>query len=118
MRFLILMAEEDHADRWNALDDAGQQEVLERFRAFTASIHKQGTLVAVEALERPGDARTVRAGDGPGRPVTDGPLAQTAEDLGGVWIVDLPDLETAVEVTKLLPPSYSIEVRPVMHAGA
>ena len=114
MKFLLLMAEENHADRWEALDDAGQEAVFERFRAFTAAVRERGTLVAVEALERPSAARTVRAGDGPRRPVTDGPFAETVEHLGGLWIVDLPDLEAAVSAATLLPAAYSVEVRPLM----
>lgn len=46
--------------------------------------------------------------------MTDGPYAETVEHLGGLWIVDLPDLDTAVEVTRLLPAEYSLEVRPLM----
>jgi hypothetical protein len=114
VRFLVLMADADHADTWDALDDAGQEQVFERFRAFTAAVRERGELLTVAALERPSDARTVRAGDGPDRPVTQGPFAETVEHLGGLWIVELPDLDTAVSVAKLLPSTYSIEVRPLM----
>ncbi|MFZ0159755.1 MAG: YciI family protein [Kineosporiaceae bacterium] len=54
----------------------------------------------------------MRSSDGGDRPVTDGPYAETVEHLGGLWIVDLPHLDTAVEVTRLLPAEYSLEVRP------
>ena len=49
--------------------------------------------------------------------MTDGPFAETVEQLGGFFLVDLPDLDTAVEIARLLPPAYSVEVRPVVDEG-
>jgi hypothetical protein len=43
-----------------------------------------------------------------------GPFAETVEHLGGLGTVDLPDLDAALEVTRLLPAEYSLEVRPLM----
>ena len=117
MKFLVLMAEADHADKWDGLDEAGQEAVFARFRAFTAAVRERGQLLATEAMERPASARTVRQGDGPDRPVTDGPFAETVEHLGGLWVVDLPDLGAAVDAAKLLPAEYAIEVRPLMDIG-
>ena len=45
--------------------------------------------------------------------VTDGPYAETVEQLGGFYLVELPDLDAAVEAARLLPSAYTIEVRPV-----
>jgi hypothetical protein len=117
MKYLVLMAEEDTWDRWNALSDAEQQAVFEKFSAFTAAVEERGKVIAGEALDRPDRARTVRPGPGPGRPVTDGPFAETVEQMGGFWLVDLPDLDTAVAAARLLPEAYSIEVRPVVDMG-
>jgi hypothetical protein len=44
--------------------------------------------------------------------VTRGPFAETVEQIGGFYLVDLPDLDTAVEIAGLLPREYTIEVRP------
>jgi len=112
MKFLVLMAEEDTWERWNALSDAEQQDVFDSFTAFTEAVKERGTVLAGEALDRAESARTVRPG--PGRPVTEGPFAETVEQLGGFWLVDLPDLETAVAAATLLPAAYSVEVRPVV----
>ena len=112
MKFLVLMAEEDTWERWNALTDAEQQDVFDSFTAFTEAVKERGTVLAGEALDRAESARTVRPG--PGRPVTEGPFAETVEQLGGFWLVDLPDLETAVAAATLLPAAYSVEVRPVV----
>ena len=115
MKFLVLMAEEDTWERWNALSDAEQQDVFDSFTAFTEAVKERGTVLAGEALDRAESARTVRPG--PGRPVTEGPFAETVEQLGGFWLVDLPDLESAVGAAKLLPAAYSVEVRPVVDMG-
>ena len=115
MKFLVLMAEEDTWDRWNALSDGEQQEVFDRFTAFTKAVEERGTVIAGEALDRPELARTVRPG--PDRPVTDGPFAETVEQMGGFWLVDLPDLDSAVAAARLLPEAYSVEVRPVVAMG-
>ena len=44
----------------------------------------------------------------------DGPFAETVEQIGGFYVVDLPDLETAVELAKLLPQEHLVEVRPTV----
>jgi hypothetical protein len=115
VKFLVLMAEEDTWERWNALSDAEQQDVFDSFTAFTEAVKERGTVLAGEALDRAESARTVRPG--PGRPVTEGPFAETVEQLGGFWLVDLPDLATAVAAATLLPATYSVEVRPVVDMG-
>ena len=115
MKFLVLMAEEDTWERWNALTDAEQRDVFDSFTAFTEAVKERGTVLAGEALGRAESARTVRPG--PGRPVTEGPFAETVEQLGGFWLVDLPDLETAVAAATLLPAAYSVEVRPIVDIG-
>ena len=115
MKFLVLMAEEDTWGRWNALSDAEQQEVFDRFTKFTEAVKERGTLLAGEALDRAELARTIRPGAD--RTVTEGPFAETVEQMGGFWVVELPDLETVVAAAKLLPEAYSVEVRPVVDMG-
>ena len=112
MKFLVLMAEADHYDRWDASSDAEQQAVYDCFKAFSDAVRERGSLLQGEALGHPSASRTLAAGDV--RAVREGPYAETVEQLGGFYLVDLPDLETAVEVARLLPPAYTIEVRPVI----
>ncbi len=115
MKFLVLMAEEDSWERWNALTDDEQQAVFEKFTAFSEAVNVRGAVIAGEALDRPESARTIRPGAD--RSVTEGPYAETVEQMGGFWLVDLPDLDTAVEAASLLPDTYSVEVRPVVDMG-
>jgi len=82
-RFLILMAEDDHFARWDAADDATREQVFADFRAFTAAVRARGRFRGGEALAHPQQARTLRP-DGEGRPVAEGPYAETVEQLGGL----------------------------------
>jgi hypothetical protein len=114
-RFLLLMAEADHFAKWEGADDALRERVYADFGAFAEAVRERGSIVGGEALAHSATARTVRASrDGsPGgrRPVTDGPFAETVEQLGGYYCIDVPDLETAVELAMLLPREYDVEVR-------
>lgn len=109
MRFLVLMTEEDHYARWDAATEAEQQAAFDCMSAFTAAVAERGSVVHGEALARPEEARVVRAAA-----VTEGPYAETVEQLGGFFLIDVPDLDTAVAHAKLLPPAWTIEVRPVV----
>jgi hypothetical protein len=114
-RFLLLMAEADHFAKWEGADDDLRRRVYADFGAFAEAVRERGSIVGGEALAHSATARTVRAsGDGsPGgrRPVTDGPFAETVEQLGGYYCIDVPDLATAVELAMLLPREYDVEVR-------
>jgi hypothetical protein len=111
VKFLLLMAEVDTFDRWQSATDGERAAMTEQLRAFSDAVRHRGTLLSGEALQRPEAARTLRPTDG--RPVTRGPYADPAEQLGGFYLVDLPDLDTAVETARLLPDAWSVEVRPV-----
>ncbi|WP_109507806.1 YciI family protein [Nocardioides speluncae] len=114
MRFLVLAAEEDSFARWDAMTEAERGVHFEAMERFAEAVQARGAMVDGGALDRPGQVRTVRPGETSSRPVTDGPFAETVEQLGGFWLVELPDLAAAVEAAKLLPPSYSVEVRPII----
>jgi hypothetical protein len=55
---------------------------------------------------------------GPGttgtRTVTEGPFAECVEQIGGFYVIDVPDLDAALELAQLLPEDFTIEVRPVV----
>ena len=79
-----------------------------------APFRERGLLVAAEALEPVETAMTVRVRNG--RPVvTDGPFAETKEQLAGFYLIDARDLNEALQVAAKIPPARegSIEVRPV-----
>ena len=106
------MTEPDHFAKWDAADDRHRERVFADFRAFTAAVRERGSVVAGEALGHPATARTLRPGAD--RTVTDGPFAETVEQLGGFYLVDLPEDVDATALAALLPHEYAIEVRPVL----
>src|SRR5262249_53194716 len=92
---------------WDAADETMRDEAFAAYRAFSTAVRSRGSLVVGDALERPEAGRVLRA-------ATEGPFAETVEQLGGFYVVDLPDLETAVECAELLPAAYAVEVRPTL----
>jgi hypothetical protein len=79
-----------------------------------AGFRKSGLLVAAEALEPVATATTVRVRNGKVS-VTDGPFAETKEQLAGFYLIDARDLNEAIQVAAKIPPARegSVEVRPV-----
>ena len=82
---------------------------------LTQEMDQKGVLVAGEALYPTQTATTVRVRDGE-RAVTDGPFAETKEQLGGFYVLECKDLDDAIEWAAKIPGAQfgSIEVRPVM----
>jgi hypothetical protein len=112
VNFLVLLAEADHFDKWDATDEKERARFFRDYKAFADAVRRRGSIVVGDALHRPESARTVQAGEA--RAVTEGPFAETVEQLGGFYVIDVPDLETAVELAALLPRDYVVEVRPTL----
>jgi hypothetical protein len=87
--------------------------------AFGELLRKGGRHIAAEALQRIETATTVRVRDGKVS-VTDGPFAETKEQLAGFYLIDAKDLDDAIQVAAKMPPARvgSIEVRPVRELSA
>jgi hypothetical protein len=92
---------------------------MPRWNEYTESLQDAGVMVAGEALHGVEAATTVRVRDGETQ-LTDGPFAETKEMLAGFYIVDCPDLDTALGHAARVPNvGYgSIEVRPVVDFSA
>jgi hypothetical protein len=82
--------------------------------ASVASIGGSGALIAAEALEAVETATTIRVRDGKAT-MTDGPFAETKEQLAGFYLIEAPDLDAALAMAVKIPPvrEGSVEVRPV-----
>jgi hypothetical protein len=83
--------------------------------AFTDAIKKSGHYVAGEALQPVQTATTVRVRNGKSS-ATDGPFAETKEQLGGYYLIQARDLNDAIQVASRIPSARlgSVEVRPIM----
>jgi hypothetical protein len=110
MRFLLLLSAPDHYRRWDAMSPAESEEAFAAFRRFASAVQARGELVDGDALVPPADGRIV--GIGADRKITDGPYAETVEQVSGYYVIDVADLDVATELATLLPNRVAVEVRP------
>ena len=96
------------------IDPATLQKVFEEYGAFTQGIVKSGNFKAGDRLQPIATATTVRIRDGKTL-ATDGPFAETREQLGGYYLIDAKDLDEALAIAAKIPGARfgSIEVRPI-----
>ena len=92
--------------------------MLGEFQSATAAMADAGILVDSSPLQPPQTATTVRVRDGETQ-LSDGPFAEIKEQLGGYYILDCADLDTALRYAAMIPSAKygSVEVRPVMVMG-
>ncbi len=92
-----------------------QEAIMAEYFTFTNAVQEQGKLVAGEALMPTETATTVRVRDG-NTVTTDGPFAETKEQLGGYYLLECADLDEAIALASKIPSARwgSIEVRPIM----
>lgn len=89
------------------------------WRAFVDAITASGVVVNGDGLLGPHTATTVRVRDGK-RTVQDGPFADTKEQLGGYFVIEVPDLDAAIAWAERAPSAAcaSVEIRPVMQMSS
>ncbi len=118
MKVLVLLAEDD-PDAWQRATEEQRAAVFDAHDRFSAAVAARGAILAGEALAGVEEARTLRPArpGGGGRVVTDGPYAETAEQLGGFYLIEVTDLDAALELCRLLPEGYTVEVRPAVEVS-
>lgn len=112
MRYALLIYLAPAAD---ADTNSGADEVYDNWVDYTKALKSAGALVAVEQLQSVDTATSVRLRDGE-RLLTDGPFIETKEHLLGFYLVELPDLDAALDWAARMPHRRlaTVEVRPVM----
>ena len=112
MQYLLMIyrSEAEHA----AMDASTRQTMMADYGAFTQSIIQSGNFKAGDRLQNTHTATTVRVRDGKTL-TTDGPFAETREQLGGYYLVEAKDLDAALAIAARIPGARfgSIEVRPI-----
>jgi hypothetical protein len=113
MRYALLIYANEQ--EWAAQSEEQAQAVNQEYLAFTKDIIDRGLMKGGEALQATATATTVRVRDGDTL-TTDGPFAETKDQLGGFYLVDCRDLDEAIELAARIPDARrgSIEIRPVM----
>ncbi len=113
MKYLLLIYESEKA--WDAVSEAEKGKIFQEYMDYTARIRKSGNYIAGQALQPIATATTVRVKNGKTL-TTDGPFAETREQLGGFYMVEAKDLDEAIALAAGIPASRtgSIEVRPIL----
>jgi hypothetical protein len=112
MRYLLMICADEHADE--ALSEPEASARFAEYGAWMDEMGKRGILQGGERLRPTTDATTVRVRDGETL-TSDGPFAETKEQIGGYYLVDCKDLDEAIDVAGKIPGARegAIEVRPI-----
>ena len=113
MRYVLLIHDEERI--WNEMPAGERDALMGEYFAFTSGIQQSGQYVAGEALHAAATARNVRVRGGQVQ-TTDGPFAETREQLGGFYLIDAASLDEAVAIAARIPSARlgTIEIRPVV----
>ena len=116
MKYLCLIYDEEA--KLEGMPKSESDAFMSEYFDFTRGIQERGQLIAGEALQPVQTATTVRIRNGRVS-TTDGPFAETREQLGGFYLVEARDLNDALQVAARIPSARtgSVEVRPVVDFG-
>ena len=113
MKYLLALIYEE-----GGMEDASPEEmkaVMDGWNAYTKETVDNGAFLAGEGLQPSTTASTVRLEEGKDPTITDGPFAESKEQLGGFYLLECKDLDEALEWAKKIPfPDGYVEVRPVI----
>jgi len=117
MKYLCLIYSDE--SQWPKLPKDQADTMMAEYGEFTRSIKESGHYVGGHRLEPTGTATTLRSRNGK-LSTTDGPFAETKEQLGGFYLIEARDLNDAIQVASRIPGVRfgSIEVRPVAEVPA
>lgn len=115
MKYLCLICAEKVMEQ---LTEARAEEHFAEYAAFTEEIRRSGHIIGCNRLLPPGAATTVRVRQGT-ISTTDGPFAETKEQLGGYYLIEAKDMDEAIQVASRIPGAWigCVEVRPIAEDG-
>jgi hypothetical protein len=111
MRYAVLLYQDERV--WTEATAEQREAYHAAHKAFDDAARARAEVYGGEALTSMVNATTLRHDTDGNRLVTDGPFAETIEQLGGFYLVEAPDLDTLTDLCDLLPHAYAIEMRPV-----
>ena len=113
MRYLLMCCFDEK--RWEAIPESQRGRIMREYGELLQGLDKSGQHLASAKLQSSSAATTVRGRNG--KPVvTDGPFAETKEQLGGYHLVECKDLDEAIAIAKRIPTipfGGTVEVRPL-----
>ncbi|HSS65010.1 MAG TPA: YciI family protein [Gammaproteobacteria bacterium] len=113
MRYMLMCCFDEK--RWEQIGESQREQIMKAYGEVVQGLVKSGHYLSGGKLQSTSSATTIRGGNG--RPaVTDGPFAETKEQLGGYHLVECEDLDEAISIAKRIPTipfGGTIEVRPL-----
>lgn len=112
MQYLLMIYSNETTEA--AIPPAAMTEMMAAYRAYSEAMGKAGVMVGGNRLRPTSDATTVRIKDGKTQ-VLNGPYAETKEQLGGYYVIEAPDLDSAISWAARCPAAShgTVEVRPI-----
>jgi hypothetical protein len=116
MKYLLLI--HDVEAGWAKMTEAEIGPIMQEYRRFSEEIRASGHYLAGAQLQPTSTATSVKIRDGK-RLVTDGPFAETREQLGGYYLIEARDLDEAIAIAARIPSARfgTIEVRPLVESA-
>ena len=113
MQYLLLIYQSEA--QWDAMNEMDRQNIYKEYMDLVQELRSQGKYIGGHQLQPVATATTARIREGK-KLITDGPFAETREQLGGYFLVEARDLDDALSIAIRIPGarSGSIEVRPVV----
>jgi len=113
VRYLCLIYDDE--SKWGTMPKAEVDAMMGEYFAFTEGVKHSGHYVGGEALQPTQTATSVRVRNGK-ISATDGPFAETKEQLGGYYLINAKDLNDAIQVAAKIPAARigTVEIRPIM----
>ena len=110
MQYMLLIYANEQS-----MNEAERQECYVKSAALAQELHAKGQFVAASPLHPVATAKSVRVREGKSL-ITDGPFAETREQLGGYYIIEANNLDEAIEVAARIPPATkgTVEIRPIL----
>ena len=113
MKYMLLIYHDEQA--WNKLTEAEREQIYLEYRQLIQELQSKGQYLVGDQLQLTGTASSVRVRDGK-QLVTDGPFAETREQLGGFFMIEATNAEEARRIAGRIPSARmgTIEIRPVV----
>ena len=113
MKYMLLIYHDEQ--NWTTQSEAEHQQIYGEYRALIQQLQTKGQYLAGDQLQPATTASSVRVRDGKSL-VTDGPFAETREQIGGFFIVEAEDMAEAARIAAQIPSARTgaIEIRPVV----
>lgn len=116
MKYLVMIYYDE--TKIDSLPRSKYDDLVDESLAYDETLREGGHYIASQALQPVRSARTLHVRDGKVS-VTDGPFAETKEQLGGFWLIEARHLDEAIQLASEAPPGRygSLEVRPILELG-